>query len=191
MRGRRGWYCVTLDRIDSQGYRANVGIILSDDARQLLLGGRAGHPGWQFPQGGIRRSETPEQAMYRELGEEVGLERADVEVIGATRSWLRYRLPERYIRRDSTPLCIGQKQRWFLLRLRVPKSRIRCDSTATPEFDRWRWVDYWDPVEAVIFFKRRVYLHALEEFAPLLFRSEVPPKPAWPGEWRLTSGGRP
>lgn len=182
---------MTLDRIDSQGYRANVGIILCDDARQLLLGGRAGHAGWQFPQGGIRHRESPEQAMYRELGEEAGLGHADVELIGVTRSWLRYRLPERYIRRDSTPLCIGQKQRWFLLRLRVAKSRIRCDSTTTPEFDRWRWVDYWDPVEAVIFFKRRVYLRALEELAPLLFTGDMPPRPVWPEEWRLTQEPRP
>jgi putative (di)nucleoside polyphosphate hydrolase len=174
-----------LDRIDSQGYRANVGIILSDDARCLLLGGRIGHSGWQFPQGGIRESETPEQAMYRELDEEVGLGPADVEMIGSTRSWLRYRLPDRYVRRDATPLCIGQKQRWFLLRLRAPKTRLRFDSTALPEFDRWRWVGYWEPVEAVIYFKRRVYLRALEELAPLLYPEAPPPKPQWPAEWRL------
>jgi putative (di)nucleoside polyphosphate hydrolase len=185
---RRERDCVTLDRIDSQGYRANVGIILSDDARRVLLGGRIGHSGWQFPQGGICDGETPEQAMYRELGEEVGLGADDVEIIGATRSWLRYRLPDRYIRRDSVPLCIGQKQRWFLLRLRAPKSRLRHDMTTLPEFDRWRWVEYWEPVEAVIFFKRSVYLRALEELAPLLFPGELPPQPAWPDEWRLRRG---
>jgi putative (di)nucleoside polyphosphate hydrolase len=181
--GHRG--CVTLDRIDSQGYRANVGIIVSDDAGMLLLGGRIGQPGWQFPQGGIRHRESPEQAMYRELGEEIGLEPHDVQVLGATRGWLRYRLPERYVRRDADPVCIGQKQRWFLLRLRVPKDRLRADTTATPEFDRWRWVEYWHPVGEVIFFKRRVYLRALEELAPLLFQGPIPAQPSWPSEWRL------
>lgn len=181
---------MALDRIDSQGYRANVGIILSDDARCLLLGGRAGHSGWQFPQGGILAGETPEQAMYRELGEEVGLEPGDVELIGVTRSWLRYRLPERFVRRDATPLCIGQKQRWFLLRLRASKTRLRFDATAAPEFDRWRWVSYWQPIEEVIYFKRRVYLRALEELAPLLYPDALPPRPQWPAQWRL-AGRRP
>jgi putative (di)nucleoside polyphosphate hydrolase len=181
---------VIVDRIDSQGFRANVGIILSDDSGLLLLGGRVGQPGWQFPQGGIRLTESPEQAMYRELGEEIGLARDDVEVLGSTRGWLRYRLPERYVRRDANPLCIGQKQRWFLLRLRAPKARLRADTTATPEFDRWRWVDYWQPVHEVIFFKRRVYVRALEELAPLLYPAAVPPRPSWPREWRLAGARR-
>jgi putative (di)nucleoside polyphosphate hydrolase len=179
-----------LDRIDSQGYRANVGIILSDDAGLLLLGGRIGQPGWQFPQGGIRIEESPEQAMYRELEEEIGLHRADVEVLGSTHGWLRYRLPERYVRRDATPLCIGQKQRWFLLRLLAPKASLRLDTTAMPEFDRWRWVDYWRPVEEVIHFKRQVYLCALVELAPRLPSGPPPPPPdEWPAQWRLPPGG--
>jgi putative (di)nucleoside polyphosphate hydrolase len=180
---------LTLDRIDSQGYRANVGIILSDDAGLLLLGGRVSQPGWQFPQGGIRVAETPEQAMYRELGEEIGLHRTDVEVLGSTRGWLRYRLPERYVRRDASPLCIGQKQRWFLLRLLAPKARLRVDTTSAPEFDRWRWVEYWRPVEEVIHFKRQVYLRALIELAPHL-PSGPPPAPPeeWPAKWRLPRG---
>jgi len=177
-----------VDRIDSQGYRANVGIILSDESGLVLLGGRIGQSGWQFPQGGIGRRESPQQAMYRELGEEIGLGVHDVEVIGSTRGWLRYRLPERFIRRDAIPLCIGQKQRWFLLRLRTDKARLRADTTSRPEFDRWRWVSWWQPVEEVIHFKRRVYARALAELAPLLAPIEVPPPPAWPAAWRLADG---
>lgn len=174
-----------MDRIDSQGFRANVGIILGDDTGMVLLGGRIGQAGWQFPQGGIRLRESPRQAMYRELGEEIGLGADDVEVIGSTRGWLRYRLPERYIRRDALPLCIGQKQRWFLLRLRTDKARLRADTTPNPEFDRWRWVNWWQPVEEVIHFKRRVYVQALTELAPLQFPAAAPPPPAWPAEWHL------
>jgi putative (di)nucleoside polyphosphate hydrolase len=177
-----------LDRIDAQGYRANVGIIVSDGDGAVLLGGRIGQAGWQFPQGGIRLGESPEEAMFRELQEEIGLTRDDVEMLGTTRQWLRYRLPGRYIRRDTTPICIGQKQRWFLLRLRGARQALRLDTTATPEFDRWRWVDYWQPVAEVIFFKRRVYLRALHELAPLLFPSGAPSPPEWPAEWRLGAG---
>jgi putative (di)nucleoside polyphosphate hydrolase len=185
---------VPLDQIDAQGFRANVGIILTHHDGSVLLGGRVGHPGWQFPQGGIRVGESPEDAMYRELGEEIGLDAADVQMLGMTSQWLRYRLPDRYIRRDTTPVCLGQKQRWFLLRLLTPEDRLRFDTTPTPEFDRWRWASWWDPVGEVIFFKRRVYLEALQELAPLQFPAGAPPRPAWPEDWRLheaTSAGTP
>ncbi len=167
-----------MDRIDSQGYRANVGIVVCDDSGLVLLGGRVGRQGWQFPQGGIRVRESPEEAMFRELSEEIGLVPDDVRLLAATRGWLRYRLPERYIRRDSQPLCIGQKQRWFLLQLLAPKSQLRGDTTSEPEFDRWRWVSFWAPVQEVIHFKRRVYRKALEQLAPSL-PAPVPPPPDW------------
>jgi putative (di)nucleoside polyphosphate hydrolase len=173
------------DRIDSEGFRANVGIIVSDDDGLVLLGGRVGQSGWQFPQGGILERESPEDAMYRELGEEIGLGRDDVRILGSTRGWLRYRLPERYVRRDAEPVCIGQKQRWFLLRLLAPKERLRPDTTAMPEFDRWRWVTWWEPVHEVIHFKRRVYRRALEQLAPLLGGGTPPPP------WRDRHAGVP
>jgi len=174
----------TMDDIDAQGYRANVGMIVSNDSGAVLLGGRLGSAGWQFPQGGIRVDESPEQAMYRELREEIGLQEADVDVLGSTSGWLRYELPERYIRKRSHPVCIGQKQRWFLLRLLSPDSCLRLDTGGVPEFDRWRWVDFWRPVRDVIYFKRQVYIQALEELGPRLFPGGVPPQPRWwPPEW--------
>ena len=173
------------DHIDPEGFRANVGIILSNDAGRLLLAGRVGSKGWQFPQGGMLQGETPEEAMYRELFEEVGLRPSDVEVLGATADWLRYRLPKRFIRQDSEPLCIGQKQRWFLLRLLCEDERVRLDRSPTPEFDRWRWVEFWRPVKEVIYFKRRVYAQALHELGPRLYPAGVPPEPGWwPQRWR-------
>ncbi|HLS80325.1 MAG TPA: RNA pyrophosphohydrolase, partial [Steroidobacter sp.] len=105
------------DFIDADGFRANVGIVLMRDDRRVFLGGRAGGRGWQFPQGGVLRDEHPQEALFRELKEEIGLEPEDVELIAGTRSWLRYRLPKQYVRRNSDPVCIGQKQRWYLLRL--------------------------------------------------------------------------
>jgi putative (di)nucleoside polyphosphate hydrolase len=175
-----------MDHYDSNGYRSNVGIILTRESGELLLGGRAGQAGWQFPQGGIQVDETPEAAMYRELNEELGLQSVDIEVLGCTRDWLHYELPERFIRRDRNPVCIGQKQVWYMLRLTAPDMRVRLDMTEEPEFDRWRWVDYWRPVKEVVYFKRRVYVSALAELAPLVFADSVPPQPRWwPSKWSV------
>jgi len=155
--------------IDSDGYRPNVGIILTNRDGKLLWARRIRQDAWQFPQGGIRRRETPEEAMFRELGEEIGLEPHHVDVLGTTRGWLRYRLPERYIRRHQKPVCIGQKQVWFMLRLVGDERFVRLDLSETPEFDNWRWVDYWHPLKEVVSFKRSVYKKALKELAPLIF----------------------
>lgn len=167
------------DLIDAQGFRANVGIVLIRDGGDVFLGGRSDGRGWQFPQGGVQRDESAEQALYRELREEVGLERDDVEMLAVTRTWLRYRLPSRYVRRRSRPLCIGQKQRWFLLRMVGGEERLRFDLTSQPEFDSWRWVDYWSPVREVIHFKRIVYARALEELGQQAFPAGPPPRPEW------------
>lgn len=158
----------TPDVIDPEGFRLNVGIILTNSAGRVFWARRVGMEAWQFPQGGLRRHETPERAMFRELEEEVGLRPEHVEVIGATRHWLAYRIPKRFIRYDKRPLCIGQKQRWFVLRLTGDESAVRLDACRKPEFDRWEWVDYWKPIDQVVQFKRDVYRQALTEFAPLV-----------------------
>jgi len=164
--------------IDAQGFRPNVGIVIANDHGQLLWARRVGgRDAWQFPQGGINRGEKPEQALYRELEEEVGLNDSHVCVLGATRDWLRYRLPDRFIRKGSKPLCIGQKQRWFILRMLGDDDCVRLDAAGTPEFDRWRWVDFWKPVNEVIYFKRRVYARALHELGPHLYPQGLPPRP--------------
>ena len=174
------------DWIDAEGFRANVGIILANADNRLLLGGRIGSRGWQFPQGGMHEGEEPREAMYRELHEEVGLEEDDVEMLGVTSSWLRYRLPDKFVRRNSKPLCIGQKQRWFMLRLLGNEDRISTDRCDKPEFDRVRWVQYWRPVNEVIYFKRRVYARALHELGPFVFPDGPPRQPRWwPKRWRV------
>ncbi|MCB1876645.1 MAG: RNA pyrophosphohydrolase [Chromatiales bacterium] len=160
--------------IDSDGFRPNVGIILSNGERQLFWARRVGQNAWQFPQGGIRRSESPQEAMFRELEEEVGLSPEDVEIVGCTKSWLRYRLPKRFVRRHCQPVCIGQKQIWFLLRLVGNEDRVRLDRHSKPEFDRWCWVQYWYPVREVVSFKRDVYSRALRELGCLLFPEGLP-----------------
>ena len=149
--------------IDSEGFRANVGIILTNDDRQVFWARRQGTDAWQFPQGGIKKNESPKVAMYRELKEEIGLEPEHVQLIHATTDWLRYRLPEKYIRKDSEPLCVGQKQIWYLLKLIVDEKYLDLTTTVEPEFDLWKWVDFWQPVDEIIFFKREVYEQALKQ----------------------------
>jgi len=160
--------------IDSDGFRSNVGMIICNSQRRLFWGRRVGQNAWQFPQGGILEHETPEQAMFRELQEEVGLNSSNVEILGVTDDWLRYRLPKRYMRHHSKPLCIGQKQRWFLLQVQCEETSFCLDSSPKPEFDHWRWVKYWQPLREVVYFKRRVYAQALEQLAPCLFPEGAP-----------------
>ena len=154
--------------IDEDGFRPNLGIILANPVGQVLWARRVGQEAWQFPQGGIAEHETPEEALYRELHEEVGLKPEDVRLVGSTQGWLRYRLPKRFLRYRSKPLCIGQKQKWFLLMLTGSDSRVTFQYGDPPEFDDWRWVSYWYPLNQVVSFKREVYRKALKELAPSL-----------------------
>lgn len=155
--------------IDSDGFRPNVGIILANQFNEVLWARRIGQNSWQFPQGGIHVDETPEQALYRELHEEVGLRPEDVEVIAVTNGWLRYRLPKKMLRHNSQPLCVGQKQKWFLLRMLSDDSVVSVSHGNSPEFDGWRWVSYWYPLGQVVSFKREVYRRALKDLSLNLF----------------------
>ena len=154
--------------LDSNGFRPNVGIILCNGDGKLFWAKRIGQDAWQFPQGGIKRTETPEQALFRELNEEVGLGRDDVEILHETSDWLRYRLPQNFIRQHSGRVCIGQKQKWFLLALQSDDNSVHLNRTCEPEFDDWCWVNYWHPVNQVINFKRDVYRKALTELESAL-----------------------
>ncbi len=156
--------------IDSKGFRPNVGIIICNSRGQLLWAKRIGQDAWQFPQGGIKQGEDPQQALYRELKEEVGLVPEDVEIVAATQDWLYYQLPKNLIRQHSSPICIGQKQKWYLLRLRSDEQRIDLRSNGSPEFDDWQWVSFWYPLSQVIDFKREVYRQALKELSVPLHR---------------------
>jgi len=163
------------DMIDKEGYRPNVGIILCNSRNEVFWGKRIRQHSWQFPQGGINHGETPEQAMYRELMEEVGLAAQYVRILGRTRDWLRYDVPNQWVRRDWRGNYRGQKQIWFLLRLTGRDCDVCLRASTHPEFDAWRWNDYWMAMESVVDFKRDVYRSALTELERYLER-DVPRK---------------
>lgn len=151
--------------LDRDGYRPNVGIIIINRQNQVFWGKRVREHSWQFPQGGIKQGETPEQAMFRELAEEVGLLPQHVEIVGRTRDWMKYDVPTNWVRREWRGTYKGQKQIWFMLRLTGKDSDVCLRKTTHPEFDAWRWNEYWSPLDAVIEFKRGVYEAALGELA--------------------------
>jgi putative (di)nucleoside polyphosphate hydrolase len=154
--------------IDKDGYRPNVGIVLCNARNEVFWGKRIRQHSWQFPQGGIQQGESPEQAMYRELMEEVGLEPRHVHILGRTRNWLRYDVPRNWLRHDSRGQYRGQKQIWFLLRLMGRDCDVSLRASAQPEFDAWRWSEYWMATDLVVDFKRDVYRAALSELSRFL-----------------------
>jgi putative (di)nucleoside polyphosphate hydrolase len=166
--GNRSLRDASARMIDAQGYRPNVGIVLCNRDNRVFWARRCGSSGWQFPQGGIKPHETPEQALYRELHEEVGLDAEHVQLVGRTRDWLRYDIPDQFRRAPRRSPFRGQKQIWFLLRLVGGEEHVRLNACDRPEFDRWRWVDYWSPLGEIVEFKRGVYELALRELEPLL-----------------------
>ena len=163
--------------LDRDGFRPNVGIILLNQRSQVFWGKRIRTHSWQFPQGGIDRGENPEQAMFRELHEEVGLHPQHVQVLARTRDWLRYEVPDRFICRDARGHYKGQKQIWFLLQLVGHDWDLNLRATDHPEFDAWRWNNYWVPLDVVVEFKRGVYEMALTELARYVPRFDARHEP--------------
>ena len=153
--------------LDSNGYRLNVGIVITNGLGDVLWARRVRKGGWQFPQGGIDSGESHKQAMYRELEEETGLNKDQVDIWGVTRNWLRYQLPKNMVRATDGKKCIGQKQKWYLLYLKADDGAVNFNKNIKPEFDHWQWVSYWYPLDQVISFKRDVYQKMLIEFSEL------------------------
>jgi putative (di)nucleoside polyphosphate hydrolase len=154
--------------IDRDGYRPNVAIVLCNAKNEVFWGKRIKEHSWQFPQGGIKMGESPEDAMFRELEEETGLRREHVQILGRTKGWLHYHVPNHWIKREWRGTYKGQKQIWYLLRLIGRDHDIRLRASTHPEFDAWRWHDYWVPLDSVIEFKRDVYRQALQQLVRFL-----------------------
>lgn len=147
------------------GYRPNVCIVLCNKNNQVMIFNRIYDNGWQFPQGGINEDEKPIDAMYRELYEETGLGREDIKLIARTHNWISYNIPNRWIRPSSRGLINGQKQIWYLCQILVSSKQINLKATNHPEFSEWEWIEYWEPINRIINFKKSVYQRALIELS--------------------------
>lgn len=152
--------------VDKDGYRPNVGIILLGKNNQVFWGRRINEMSWQFPQGGILPGEEIEHAMFRELNEELGLFPEHIRIVAKTSKWLYYDVPGSYHRTNNS--YRGQKQIWYLLRLIGHDHHINLRLHNEQEFDAWRWVDYWLPLDEVVNFKQNVYKNALTELEAYL-----------------------
>lgn len=153
------------------GYRPNIGIVLMNRFGKVLWARRSSRDGWQFPQGGIKRNESLEDALFRELYEEVGLVDHQVDMLAHTSDWLRYDLPRNYRRRvpqRGTTRFRGQKQIWCLLAMLDDDSEVCLSATKKPEFDKWIWADWWFAVQQIVDFKRPVYESVWSELNPTL-----------------------
>ena len=143
-------------------YRPNVGAVLFGADRRILVARRAQFPnaegppgGWQLPQGGIDADEDPAVAIFRELAEEIGTDRA--EIIGEHPDWLCYDLPPELLGHALGGKFRGQRQRWFALRFLGSDADIRLDADPHPEFDAWRWVPLAELPSLAVGFKQHIY----------------------------------
>jgi len=147
-------------------YRKGVGIMLLNSTRQVFVAQRLDTPGaWQMPQGGIDDGEAPMAAALRELEEEIGTRQAVI--LGESKGWLRYDLPEHLSGRLWGGAYRGQMQKWFAARFTGRDKDIDL-ATAHPEFDAWKWVDASEITRLIVPFKRAIYESVLEEFAAQL-----------------------
>jgi putative (di)nucleoside polyphosphate hydrolase len=163
--------------IDKDGYRPNVGIVICNARNEVFWGKRVRQNSWQFPQGGIKHGESPEQAMYRELMEEVGLAQEHVRILGRTRNWMRYDVPRDWMKRDWRGHYRGQKQIWFLLRLlgRIASVRLRASRTI-PNSMPGAGMITGRRRKPMVEFKREVYRTALSELERFLAVGRRPPR---------------
>jgi putative (di)nucleoside polyphosphate hydrolase len=152
--------------MNDKSYRKNVGLIVLDQNNQLLICRRKGKKTWQFPLGGIDADESPIQAAYRELYEEVGIKKNQVKVIQKSKYWYRYDLPGKY---KPWPKSLknfkGQTQKWFMLKANA-ELEINLLNEVPQEFVEYKWSAYWHALASVVPFKQDVYRNVLSEFLP-------------------------
>jgi putative (di)nucleoside polyphosphate hydrolase len=155
-------------KASKEGYRPNVAMVVLNSKNKVLICRRTNTKTWQFPQGGVDNNENLEKAMYRELLEEVGLRKDDVQYIGESDDTIIYDIPKTIRSKVLGGKFKGQEQKWFLLRIKNDEHEIRLDYEAFPEFDTFEWVSFWQPIDRIVDFKREAYRKALSELRFLI-----------------------
>lgn len=153
---------------NSKGYRPNVAMVVINSTNKVLICRRKNTRTWQFPQGGIDNGEDIKKAMYRELSEEVGLSKDDVSLVGESEGTITYDIPKTIRSKVLGGKFKGQEQKWFLLKLNKDNCEIKLDNEAFPEFDKYEWVSFWQPLNRIVDFKREAYRKALSELRFLI-----------------------
>ena len=145
-------------------YRKCVGMMILNTHKEILVGRRLDHPSgyWQMPQGGIDDNENPKEAVWREMLEEIGTNKA--ELIKISNQWINYDIPSETLK--TLPwgdIFIGQSQKWFAFLFLGEDKDINV-GTENPEFSEWKWAKMDSIVDSIVPFKRDVYAKILEEF---------------------------
>ncbi len=146
-----------------KNYRPNVAaIVLSSsypDRCEIFIASRIDvEDAWQFPQGGIDEGETPKEALYRELKEEIGTDKVDI--VAEYPQWVSYDFPPSVA--DRMAPYDGQTQKYFLVKLK--KGATIDIKTDIPEFSDYKFVKTENLNEYITFFKRTVYKKVLKYF---------------------------
>jgi putative (di)nucleoside polyphosphate hydrolase len=137
-------------------------IVINND-NKVLICRRRNTQTWQFPQGGIDPNENIQEAMYRELHEEVGLSKEDVNIIGKSKKTITYDIPITLRSKVLGGKFKGQDQKWFLLKTIKDDLKINLNNEMIPEFEEFEWVSYWRSLDRIIDFKKEAYRQALTE----------------------------
>jgi putative (di)nucleoside polyphosphate hydrolase len=147
-------------------YRKNVGAIILNKNKEIFVGKRFGTQvkvSWQMPQGGIGENETEEDALFREMEEEIGILQNNFSILGKTQDHHYYTIPKKMRKSAWNNIYVGQRQRWFLLEFKGKDEDFNIN-TEFPEFAEWKWLSAEDVIENAISFKREIYLKVLIEF---------------------------
>ena len=155
-------------KANNEGYRPNVAMVVINSMNKVLICRRKNTRTWQFPQGGIDNGEDIKKAMYRELSEEIGLSKDDVILVGESEGTITYDIPKTIRSKVLGGKFKGQEQKWFLLKLKKDNSEIKLDNETFPEFDKYEWVSFWQPLNRIVDFKREAYREALSELRFLI-----------------------
>ena len=150
-------------------YRSGVGIMLINQKKEIFVGKRIDNhsDSWQMPQGGLDAGESEDEAMFRELKEETGIDDFSVKVLHKSQGYLYYNLPYKLQKKFWGGKYLGQKQRWYLAEFIGDESSISVQ-TEKPEFSDWKWIAPDNIVDAIVAFKRGLYEEVIGEFAKFL-----------------------